>query len=898
MSKLMLIDGNSIINRAFYALPLLSNSKGTYTNAVYGFMNILLKFIDTDNPTHIAVAFDLKAPTFRHLKNKDYKGNRKGMPDELAKQLPILKELLKLMQIPIVELEGYEADDLLGTLAKRYEREKYDVIVVSGDRDLLQVASSNITIKIPKTKKGGTEVECYKEKDVIEKLGVTPTEFIDVKALMGDSSDNIKGIPGVGEKTAYKLIKEYKSLDNIYAHVEDMGTTKLVQKIIENKESAYESKFLATIKLDVPVEVEINEFKDCYNEQVASKLVELELRTVLERLKKNSSLDILSKKVDEINRVSETKYKFKKIEKKEEFLEEINKVKEEFIYKIFYKNKDIIAVSFLLEDTVIYAETSNLINDTDIEEELIIDKLKSIFETQLIRKIGYDIKKDLKTLISNGYDVCNYSDLMIAYYTYTLSNGPYYIENFANEILNLDFIDEYNIFANFSKSKKVKKQFTILDIDNKKVILDKYFNILESGIKKIEEIMDTEKQYLYQKIENPLVKVLAKMEAVGITIDSLELQNYSKFLTEKLCKLQSSIYKQVGYEFNINSPKQLGEALFVKLGLESKKKTKSGMSTSIDVLEKLSSEHPVINEIIEYRQFEKLRSTYTDGLCAYIGGDQKIHTTYNQTLTTTGRLSSEEPNLQNIPIRHEIGKKIRKAFIPKTGDYTFIDADYSQIELRVLAHMSEDEKLIEAYNSGVDIHTLTASQVFEVPIDKVTSLQRSEAKAVNFGIIYGISSFGLSNDINITKKQANEYIESYFSKYKQVKEYLERLVNDAEKTGISKTMFGRVRKIDELKSTNYMQREFGKRVAMNSPIQGTAADIMKIAMINIDNKLTEKKLDANILVQVHDELLVETNKSQLEEVEKIVKEEMENAVKLKIVLEANISIGDNWYDAK
>lgn len=871
--KIMLIDGNSIANRAFYGLPLLTNSEGVYTNAVYGFLNILFKFIDDEKPDYLGVAFDLSAPTFRHKMFDGYKGTRKGMPDELRSQMPVLKEVLSVMGIKQFALEGYEADDILGTISLIAEKEGITPVIISGDRDLLQLCDDRLMVRIPKTKGGKTEVEDYLAKDVFEKYSVTPTEFIDVKALMGDASDNIPGVPGIGEKTATKIIAEYKNIETAIENADKIKPKKASENLKEFAEQARLSKVLATINRQVPIDIDFNEAKTF--EGISKEAYEL--------FKKYEFKSILSR--------FETAPKEEKAETNYSCFTDISDVNAAF--EKILKNKP---VSYVLYDKGIsfYNESSG---GVIVENERCFEIFKDFFENDEYLKIGHDIKNDIHRLNRLGIGYGNiYFDTAIAGYVLNSTRDTYNYDDIANEFLGEICISEEELLGK-GKSKK-----SIMDIEFEKragflcKMAEVYFNAAKIMDEKIKEHGQEE---LYRKIELPLIKVLYDMEIFGIKVNKEELAKYGEALEKNIEVLTNDIYELAGEEFNINSPKQLGVILFEKLGLKGGKKTKTGYSTAADILEKLANEHPIIQSILMYRQLAKLKSTYADGLLAVI--DEKtgrIYSTFNQTITATGRISSTEPNLQNIPVRLELGRQLRKVFIPENENYVFLDADYSQIELRVLAHMSGDETLINAFKHNQDIHRLTASQVFNVPFDEVTSKQRSDAKAVNFGIVYGIGSFSLSQDIGITKKEADKYIEGYFAKYPKIKEYMNKTISDARENGYVSTIYNRRRLMPELNSSNFIQRAFGERVAMNMPIQGSAADIIKIAMIRVSEKLKEKGLKSRLILQVHDELLIETHKDEIETVEEILKYEMEHASNLKVPLDVDVHSGRTWFDVK
>lgn len=882
-NKLLLIDGHSILNRAFYGVPDLTNSAGMHTNAVYGFLNIMFKVLEEENPTNFAVAFDVKPPTFRHEMYAEYKGTRKGMPDELREQVPLIKEVLAAMKVTIVELPGYEADDILGTLAKRGEKEGMSVSIITGDRDLLQLATKNILIRIPKTKKGGTEVENYYEDDVIEKYQVTPLEFIDVKALMGDASDNIPGVASVGEKTATSLIKEYHSVENLYNNIENITKKKLKENLENNKDTAFLSKALATINIESPVELELSDtvFGDIYTDEAYNLMKKLEFKSIISRFSKKLEGSTPEIKFNSI--VTEDFEQADNIFKKAKSSKKIGiNIAGDMV------SKEIYAVTIALSEKEIYIIKKIWF----ITEEYIIDKLMEIFLDGSIVKCLFGLKNTLKFFKDYSKDFNNVFDNEIAAYLLNPLKDSYNYDDVARDFLNQTVPSKSELFGKSDEFKFINE-----DIDK----FTEYVS-LSSGIalisydKLTDELKKTGQLGLFNETEMPLIYSLNRMECEGIMVARDELTEYGKVLGKKIELLESKIYEQVGRNFNINSPKQLGEILFVDMKIPGGKKTKSGYSTSADILEKLAPDYPFISDILEYRQLTKLKSTYADGLVNYISEDGRIHGHFNQTITATGRISSTEPNLQNIPIRMEMGKEFRRVFVPKAG-CVFIDADYSQIELRVLAHISGDENLIEAYKSAQDIHRITASKVFNTPLDEVTDLQRRNAKAVNFGIVYGISSFGLSQDLSISKKQANEYIEQYFKTYPDIKKFLDKTVEDAKENGYVVTLSGRRRPIPELKSSNFMQRSFGERIAMNSPIQGTAADIIKIAMINTDRELREKQLKSKIVLQVHDELLVEAYIDEVDEVKKILEHNMKNAMLLKVDMEIGIGVGDNWLEA-
>ena len=875
MAKIVLIDGNSILNRAFYGIPDLTNSKGMHTNAVYGFLNIMFKILDEETPDYLVVAFDVKHPTFRHEMYSEYKGTRKPMPENLVEQLPLIRKVLGSMNICIVERPGYEADDILGTLAIMGEKEDNEVSLISGDRDLLQIATDKIKIRIPKTIKGKTVIEDYNTNDVIEKYGVTPKQIIDLKGLMGDASDNIPGVYGIGEKTAVKILKEYPSVELAVENADKIMPKKAAQSIAENKEIALLSKKLATIKTDCELEISYKDapVKDMFNEKSVELFRELEFKSILER----ASVDVKSSNpVDGIISVEDFNGALSTFEKME-------KASDCGISIASFNDKWIVAVTFD-EDCVHVMETEGFLTDAYIEGQI----------NEYLKKGGALSVNDLKPFLKNVYIDIDYKtfDVAIAAYLLNPIADSYSYDYLGVNYLNVFLPSEKELFG---KNAKKMDESEKRDIYIKMCAYDSYvaFRTRHFLEKKLEE---ENMSSLYYDIEFPLIYTLYDMQNRGIKVDANALKEYSNMLAEGIQRLEGEIYELAGEEFNINSPKQLGVILFEKLNLPFAKKTKTGYSTSADIMEKLMCEHPIVGKVLEYRQLTKLKSTYADGLSEYIQDDNRIHSTFNQTITMTGRISSTEPNLQNIPIRFELGRQIRKVFIPQ-DDYVFLDADYSQIELRMLAHLSEDEALIEAYNSDEDIHKITASKVFNTPLDEVTPLQRRNAKAVNFGIVYGISSFGLGQDLGITRAQAQEYIKSYFKTYPKIKSYLDGLVESAKEKGYSLTMYGRKRPIPELSSSNFMQRQFGERVAMNAPIQGSAADIIKIAMIRVNDRLKQMGLKSRLLLQIHDELLVETHKSEVDTVKEILVNEMKNVAKLRVSLEVDAGMGCNWYEA-
>ena len=883
--KLMLIDGHSILNRAFYGVPDLTNSEGLHTNAVYGFLNMMFKFLDEEHPTHLVVAFDLKEPTFRHKMFQAYKGTRKKMPEELHEQVPRMKKMLALMGIKTVELAGYEADDILGTLAKRGEKEGMEVRVITGDRDLLQLASEHIMIRIPKTKKGGTEVENYLANDVMDKYQVTPVEFIDVKALMGDTADNIPGVPSVGEKTATNLIVQYKSVENIYEHIDEITRKKLHETLVENKGLAILSKKLATINIDSPIELEFTDavLGDVYSADALEFVKQLEFKSLIKKFSDKSatttdSLEISAKQIEDFDEAE--KVFSKSLKTKQIGLEVFGKAD-----NLSYEFSGI-AISLSKEETYFIAKK------WFITDDYLREKLVAMLSSENLTVYVTNLKRILKFVAVSQYDFKNNVDLAIAAYLINPLKDTYLYDDLARDYMGAMVSSRVELTGK-------DEDFQALSENEENFLKVAGFGAgipLLSCETILNKLREFDELNLFYEIEIPLIYSLDRMEKVGVIAEKNALKDYSATLGEKISVLEQEIYQEVGKEFNINSPKQLGEILFVDMQIKGGKKTKTGYSTSAEVLEGLASEHPFVKKILEYRQLAKLKSTYADGLVNYICEDGRIHGTFNQTITATGRISSTEPNLQNIPIRMDMGKAFRKIFVPKEG-FVFVDADYSQIELRILAHISGDENLIEAYKTSKDIHRSTASKVFHTPLEEVTDLQRSNAKAVNFGIVYGISAFGLAKDLGISRKEAGAYIDSYFETYPKIKEFLDRIVNEGKENGYVTTMFGRRRPIPELSSSNFMQRSFGERIAMNSPIQGTAADIMKLAMIRVDRELQDRGLESRIVLQVHDELLIETKESEVDVVKEIVEKEMRHVAELKVDLEIGVGVGKNWLDA-
>ncbi|WP_408646035.1 DNA polymerase I [Tepidibacter mesophilus] len=877
--RLVIIDGNSLMNRAFYALPDLMNKEGLHTNAIYGFTTMLFKIIDEYKPTHMSVAFDLKAPTFRHKQYENYKAGRKKMPDELRVQVEPLKELLDAFKIHRLEIEGFEADDIIGTVSKVAEQEDFEVIVVTGDKDAIQLASNKTKILI--TKKGITELEIYDYDEVLKRYELTPNQFIDLKGLMGDKSDNIPGVPGIGEKTGIKLLKEFETIENLVQNTDKLkGNVK--NKIEENIDTALMSKRLATIVRDMPIDIDIDELKlENYDEQKIIKLFNLfGFNSLIKRISMGSEVE-QDPTIDSIL-VSDDNI--------DSIIDEINERKHIFLKSVTKQgnilDKNIIYMFISLDGSNIYY----------INEEKLILKLKDVLESEDIQKYGYKLKEEYIALRSYGIAIKNMKfDIVIGEYLIDATSSNYLHDNLAAKYMGKKVKSEEELLGKGKKSKKFEEL--------EEGILIEYFNSLIEvviGVKNEMEktINEYEMQELFYDIEMPLVEVLGYMEYEGFKVDIEKLEQLKEEYSIIIQNLEKTIYDMAGEKFNINSPKQLGVILFEKLELPIIKKTKTGYSTNAEVLEKLRTEHEIIDKISEYRQIVKLQSTYVDGLLNIINKKSKrIHSSFNQTITTTGRISSTEPNLQNIPVRLEMGRNLRKVFIPNEG-YSLVDADYSQIELRVLAHISDDENLIHAFESGEDIHTSTAAKVFDVDIKDVDSEMRSAAKAVNFGIVYGISDFGLSKNLNIPPKKAKEYIDNYFDKYPNINKYMDDIVEKAKADGYVSTILNRRRYIPEINSKNFIVKNLGKRLAMNTPIQGSAADVIKIAMVNVYKKLNEENLKSKLILQVHDELIIEACEDEIGKVEKILRNEMENAVDMKVRLNIDLNTGKSWYETK
>jgi len=903
--KLIVIDGNSLINRAYYAMqrPMITKS-GLYTQGVYGFLNMLNKINNDYQPDYLVVAFDRKAPTFRHLEYADYKAGRKKMPPELAMQLPLLKDVLEAMKVKMLEIDGFEADDIIGTVVKKAEEQGFEPMIISGDKDELQLATKRTKVLI--TKKGISEFDLYDEDAMIEKYGFTPEQFIDFKGLMGDQSDNIPGIPGVGEKTALKLIQEYGSVSNLIANAEQITSSSLRNKIEENAQLALMSRRLATINTEVPIEIDFAEFKveEPDYDALIELYIKLEFNSFLKKLQpvrsgnkeeSTSHISVETRDRSKLNKIIITKEK-----ELAQLADDLNKNKSAVV-KIFSdrNHKDIPAVfgiSVLSEDTSYFIKT---------EETGLLKSVVEILINNKIRLSGHNLKDDYYALMANcQQELFNEKkedhilqtgfDTAIAQYVIDPSRSDYGLKSMLMEYFHEDMEDEAAFFSENGQIGFLSEtDQKYLEYGTKWcVAVEKLIGVLTH------KLTHEDLELVYYDVELPLIEVLASMECFGFAVDRQELLDAGASLGDKINELTGRIYELAGEEFNINSPVQLGPILFEKLGMPYGKKTKRGYATGVEVLEKLKDDYEIVNLILEYRMYAKLKSTYIEGLLPLIHKDNKIHAHFQQTVAATGRISCTEPNLQNIPIRQELGRKLRKAFVPENDDYVLVGADYSQIELRILAHLSQDPLLIDAFNQGDDIHKITASKVFGVPENEVTPLQRSNAKAVNFGVIYGMSGFGLSTELNITRKEAEKYIGEYFKKYSKVKEYLDRLVAECKEKGYVTTIMKRKRIIHEINASNFMVRQLGERLAMNSPIQGSAADIIKLAMIKVYQEINREKLKSKLVLQVHDELIIQTHKTELEKVKKLLEQNMENAVKLSVVLSSEVSTGRNWYELK
>ncbi len=871
MKRLLILDSNSLMNRAFYALPPLTNDDGVNTNAIYGFTNMLFKMKDEINPDNIIATFDKKSPTFRHKEYSEYKAGRKKMPPELGEQFPIIKELLKYMGIKTFEIDGFEADDIIGTISKFGEENDMEVYIVTGDKDALQLASEKTKVVI--TKKGVTETAIYDYKAFMDEFEITPTQFIDVKGLMGDKSDNIPGVPGVGEKTAFKLIKEYGTLEDVLNHIPEISGKKLKENLENNMEQAIFSKKLATIMREVPLDINLSDIENA--DEV--NLVELK------KLSKNLKLKSVLSKYDLDNNEAELQemanIEISKIETIEEMEEVLLSIKDRS-YILFTLNDASKYSTIELEYLILGEEGKSHVIDFKLvsmsNREKALNLLRTFMEDKTVKKVIHDSKNLITFLNKYDIDIQGFDfDTAIAAYLIDSSKANYEVFDLINRFLEKDI-----------KS----------DCDDLKAICSSYLTKLYEKLK--ERLHKEDMDELYYKVEHPLIYVLSSMESIGFKINKDKLEELRIKFKEQIEKTEKEIYELADEEFNVSSPKQLGKILFEKLDLPVIKKTKTGYSTNQEVLEKLIDKHPIITKVMYYRQITKINSTYVEGLKNVIDIDGCIHSNFNQTVTTTGRLSSTEPNLQNIPIKYEMGKEIRKVFIPQDSDDILISCDYSQIELRVLAHVADDKNMIDAFEHHSDIHTKTASEVFKVPVDEVTSTMRSNAKAVNFGIVYGISDFSLAQDLKITKKEAAEYMAIYFERYPKIKEYLNYVSEYAKEKGYVLTILNRRRFIPEIKSSNKIVKALGERLAMNAPIQGSAADIIKLAMVNVYNKLREKNLNSELILQVHDELILNVKKDEFDIVKQLVIEEMEKAIKLNVALDVDLKYGYTWYDAK
>ncbi|HWQ80001.1 MAG TPA: DNA polymerase I [Anaerovoracaceae bacterium] len=928
--KLIIIDGNSLINRAYYALqrPMITKS-GLYTHGVYGFLNMLNKIKTDYQPDYIAVAFDRKAPTFRHLEYAEYKATRKGMPPELAMQLPLLKDVLTAMKVKMLEIDGFEADDIIGTVVKKAEAEGFEPLIISGDKDELQLATEKTRVLI--TKKGISEFELYDEAAMYEKYGFSPEQFIDFKGLMGDSSDNIPGIPGVGEKTALKLIQDFGSVANLIASTDEIASASLRNKIEENAQLAIMSRRLATINTEVPIDIDFAEFKveEPDYDVLIDLYIKLEFNSFLKKLQVQrtsggqaeasqtaasepaSVIELAdysltgsyagSRRIEEARDRSELKKVLISRENELDVLREDLKEDQTILLKVFNDRNhrgipEIYGINILSTNASYFIKT---------EDTGLLPLLTEIITREGIRISGHNLKEDYYALLANGFsglpsdEKSGYIfhtefDTVIAQYLIDPSRSDYGMKSLMLEYFHEDMEEEAGFLANHGQiGFLAQTEQNYMDYGTKWCVsTEKLINVLNHNL--IREDLET----LFYEVELPLIEVLASMECYGFAVDRKELLDAGVTISEKINELTTAIYRLAGEEFNINSPQQLGIILFEKLGLPFAKKTKTGYATGIEILEKLRDDYEIVSLILEFRMYSKLKSTYIEGLLPLIHQDGKIHAHFQQTVAATGRISCTEPNLQNIPIRQELGRKLRKAFVPENGDYVLVSADYSQIELRILAHLSQDPLLIDAFNNGDDIHRITASRVFGVPEDQVTPLQRSNAKAVNFGVIYGMSGFGLSTELNITRKEAESYIGEYFKKYTKVKEFLDGVVASCREKGYVTTIMKRKRIIHEINASNYMVRQLGERLAMNSPIQGSAADIMKLAMLKVYQELSREKTKSKLILQVHDELIIQTHKSEVEKIKKLLKDNMEQAVKLSVAATCEVSSGNNWYDLK
>lgn len=878
MNRLLIIDGNSIMNRAFYANPDFITSKGQHTGAIYGFINMMLKIKDDLKPDYMVCAFDRKAPTFRHLEYDDYKAGRKRMPEELAQQFAPMKEILKHMAVDIMEIDGFEADDLIGTLSLKAEEAGDEVYVLSGDKDTLQLASDKTKVVI--TKKGVSIVDTYDETAFIEEYGITPTQFIDVKGLMGDASDNIKGVKGIGEKTAFKLIKEYGSIENLLTHVDELTMNKVRENLITYREDAIFSKRLATIIRDVPIELNFDELRSAENydvNELRRLFSELEFKSLLDKLPTNGQ-DV----AEHIETEEEINVIFTEIDTSEELEKGLMALRqpeeENQVVSLYFEIQHAPKLSEReMKWLVISSREQSLYLHTDMvfRDEKALEQLKNFLEDEAVEKISFDLK--------DAYTLFKKMDIKLNHVSFDVNLAAYLLDPTDGKLSLGD------LTLKTLKSSRIPE-----DLAGRAYLGQKLFDLYDQFRKDIEE---TDLHHLYYDVEFPLTEILSNMEIEGFHVNEALLEEMTVKFKIDIDTLEKEIHDLAGEVFNVNSPKQLGVILFEKLELPVIKKTKTGYSTNVEVLEALQGKHEIIDKIMQYRTIAKIYSTYIVGLRSAVDIDGRIHSTFNQTLATTGRLSSTEPNLQNIPIKHEMGREIRKAFIPHDTDSVLVSCDYSQIELRVLAHIAGDENMIQAYNDKIDIHTKTASEVFGTPLNEVSYIERSRAKAVNFGIVYGISDFSLSKDLGVTRNEAKEYIEIYFHRYPDVKAYLDNIVVEAKNNGFVKTIMNRRRYIPEINQKNKMVQAAGIRLAMNSPIQGSAADIIKMAMVKVDNALRTHQLKSTLILQVHDELIINAKKDELEQVKELIKREMENAVQLKVELLSEVSVGDTWFDA-
>lgn len=885
--KLVVIDGNSLLYRSFFALPQLKTKEGIVTSGIYGFLNIYYRIMEDYSPDYISIVFDKKGATFRHREYEDYKAGRAKMPDELGIQFPILKEILDVLNVKYLEADEFEADDIAGTLAKMAKEKNVAAVLVSGDKDYLQLVDENTQVVL--NKKGISEIELYDIEKVQNEYGLSPNQLIDLKGLMGDKSDNIPGIPGVGLKTGIKLLDEHGSLESIYENIDGMKQSSLKSKLEMYRSQALMSKMLATIVTNVPLELEIEDLarRDSDDQKTLDLYQKYELKSLYGRVKRSGS--------EHESQESHAEAEYVLVSDREGLIKAIGSVKGSLFMKFAYEENDgaPIGAVLIIEDKNYYVDLIG----SDLDRDFFMAHFKRLAEDKGVKKYGHNIKEEMIALLGCGVELQGVDyDAMVALYLIDPSIGNYSALSISREILKKD-IPEIKSLLGTGKSKK-----TVGDLDlseRASFYVTELLAIKDSKLQIESSISDMNMDELYRKVELPLIEVLADMEHRGFAIDMNVLEELEAELAGKLEVLIAVIYELAGEEFNLNSPKQLSEILFEKLGLPVIKKTKTGNSTNAEVLEKLEAKHPIICKILEYRQLSKLKSTYIDGLKLVVNKDTgKIHSKFNQTITSTGRISSTDPNLQNIPIKTEEGRKIRKMFIAKNEDYKLVDADYSQIELRVLAHISGDEKLKQSFYEGTDIHRRTASEVFGVPLEEVTDEMRSRAKAVNFGIIYGISDFGLSKGLNISRKEAKKYIDSYLEKYPKVRDYMERTVECGTEKGYVETILHRRRYIPELTSRNFNIRGFGERIALNTPIQGSAADIIKVAMVEVYRKLKEKNMKSNLILQVHDELIIEAFKDELEEVKEMLKSTMENAIELSVPLKVDMKVGDRWYETK